>query len=56
MKKYHLFTTKNISMINTGISGDKKEGSRLKKKKKKKIKKSGQRLLVCILMLPSKPS
>ena len=23
-------------MINTGISGDKKEGSRLKKKKKKK--------------------
>ena len=35
MKKYHLFTTKNISMIKTGISGDKKEGSRLKKKKKK---------------------
>lgn len=35
MKKYHLFITKNISMMKTGISGDKKEGSRLKKKQNK---------------------
>lgn len=28
------FITKNISMMKTGISGDKKEGSRLKKQNK----------------------
>ena len=56
MKKYHIFIyyKKNRSMIKTGNSGDKREGSKRLKKKKKKSRNLAKDYLVYILMIPFK--